>query len=93
MKAIWKNTIIAESADTVVVENNHYFPRSSLNETYLRPSETTSHCPWKGDAQYYSIEIAGEVNADAVWYYADPKPAAAEIKNRVAFWRGVQVVD
>lgn len=91
MRAIWNGTVIAESDDTVVVENNHYFPRSSLNDEYVRPSSTTSVCPWKGTASYYSLEIDGQTNADAVWYYPEPKDAAKQITDRVAFWKGVQV--
>ena len=91
MRAIWNGTVIAESDDTVVVENNHYFPRASLNDEYVRPSSTTSVCPWKGTASYYSLEIDGQTNADAVWYYPEPKDAAKQITDRVAFWKGVQV--
>lgn len=92
MKAIWNNQILAESEETVVVENNHYFPASSLNMVFFIPSETTSHCPWKGDASYYSVVVNGEENTDAAWYYPAPKEAAKEIKDHVAFWRGVDVV-
>lgn len=93
MKAVWKNKVIAESNDTVVVEGNHYFPKSSVSDDYLVASDTTSGCPWKGTASYYSVKVDGETNQDAAWYYPDPKPAASEIKDRVAFWKGVQVVD
>ena len=93
MKAFWNDTLIAESDDTVVVENNHYFPLDSVNADYLENSDTTSHCPWKGTANYYSLNIAGEKNADAVWYYAEPKEAAKQIRGRVAFWKGVKVTD
>lgn len=92
MKAVWKEAVVAESDDTVVVEGNHYFPRDSVNESLLEPSATTSHCPWKGDASYYSLRVGSEMNRDAVWTYPDPKPAAREIAGRVAFWRGVEVV-
>lgn len=92
MRAIWKNTIIAESDDTVVVEGNHYFPRSSLNDEYIEESSHTTFCPWKGTANYYSLNIDGTNNPNSVWYYASPKAAASEIENRVAFWRGVEVV-
>jgi uncharacterized protein (DUF427 family) len=92
MRAIWNGTVIAESDDTVVVENNHYFPRESLHDEYLRPSSTTSVCPWKGTASYYSLEVDGRTNADAVWFYPEPKDAAKQITDRVAFWKGVQVV-
>jgi uncharacterized protein (DUF427 family) len=91
VKAVWNNTTIAESDDTVIVENNHYFPLDSVNQSLLRPSSTTSECHWKGTANYYSLEVAGETNKDAVWYYAEPFEAAAEIKNRVAFWKGVKI--
>lgn len=91
MRAIWNGTVIAESDDTVVVENNHYFPLESVRPEVLRPSEQHTLCPWKGTASYYSIEVAGERNADAAWYYPQPKPAAAEIAGRVAFWHGVTV--
>jgi uncharacterized protein (DUF427 family) len=91
MRAIWNGTVIAESDDTVVVENNHYFPRASLNDDVVRPSSTTSVCPWKGTASYYSLEIDGRTNTDAVWYYPEPKDAAKQITDRVAFWKGVTV--
>jgi uncharacterized protein (DUF427 family) len=91
MKAIWQGKVVAESDDTVVVEGNHYFPSDSLQQDYIRSSATTSHCPWKGTAHYYSLEIDGQINTDAVWYYPEPKTAAAEITGRVAFWRGVEV--
>ena len=91
MKATWNGAVVAESEDTVVVENNHYFPRASLRDDFVRDSAATSHCPWKGDASYYSLEVDGKINADAVWYYPQPKPAAKEIAGRVAFWKGVQI--
>ena len=93
MKAIWKDQILAESDETVIVENNHYFPASSLSMDFFVPSDTTSHCPWKGEASYYSIVVNGEENNDAAWYYPEPKEAANEIKDHVAFWRGVEVVE
>ena len=89
--ATWNGTVIAESDDTVVVENNHYFPRSSVRPDVLRPSDTHTVCPWKGTASYYSLEVDGQVNTDAAWYYPEPKDAAAEITDRIAFWRGVEV--
>lgn len=91
MKAIWNEAVIAESEDTVIVEGNHYFPRSSLKDEFVRDSATTSHCPWKGEANYYSLEVNGKSNLDAVWYYKAPKPKAVEIAERVAFWKGVVV--
>lgn len=93
MKAEWNGEVIAQSDDTVVVEGNHYFPLTSLRKEYFEPSETTSVCPWKGTARYYSVMVAGKENRDAAWYYPEPKQAAAEIKDRVAFWRGVRVAD
>lgn len=93
MKAIWNGATLAESDDTVVVEGNHYFPDSSLRQEWFKPNDQTTHCPWKGDASYYDIEVGGETNPGAAWYYPNPKPAAAEICNRVAFWRGVEVVE
>ena len=91
--ATWNGLTIAESQDTVVVEGNHYFPRSSLREDVLRPSQTQSVCPWKGTASYLSLEHEGVTSTDAVWFYPEPKEAAAEIADRVAFWRDVQVTD
>ncbi len=91
MKAIWNNAVIAESADTVVVEGNHYFPLTAVNAAFLKPSTTTTVCSWKGTANYYTLEVNGSSNTDAVWYYAEPKEAAKQIHGRVAFWKGVQV--
>jgi len=91
MKAVWKNTVIAESDDTVMVEGNHYFPESSLKREFISFSNHKTSCPWKGQASYYSINVHGDLNPDAAWYYAEPKEAAANIKGRVAFWKGVQV--
>jgi uncharacterized protein (DUF427 family) len=93
MKALWKGTVVAESDDTVVVEGNHYFPHAALNPKYVLPSNTKTMCSWKGQASYYTLFVDGDANPDAVWTYPDPKDAAAEIKGRVAFWRGVQVVE
>ncbi|APE28002.1 DUF427 domain-containing protein [Aurantiacibacter gangjinensis] len=89
--ASWNGKVIAKSDKTVVVENNHYFPRADVDEMMLVASDTTSHCPWKGDASYYTITANGEQNADAAWYYPDPKDAASEIKDHIAFWKGVEV--
>ena len=91
MKAIWNNQLIAESDDTLVIEGNHYFPVSSVKKEFLKPSDTTSFCPWKGTANYYSLAIEGKENKDAVWYYETPKELAKGIKDRVAFWKGVEV--
>ena len=91
VKAVWNGATIAESDDTVVIENNHYFPRESVDASVLRESMTASVCPWKGTAHYHTIAVDGAENKDAAWYYPDPKPAAAEIRNRIAFWKGVAV--
>jgi uncharacterized protein (DUF427 family) len=91
--ATWNGTVIARADDTVVVEGNHYFPLSSVAAGVLVDSDHTSVCPWKGTAKYYSLDVDGERNPDAAWYYPEPKDAAAEIKDRVAFWRGVTVTD
>ena len=91
MQAVWNNTVIAESNDTVVVERNHYFPLASVKAEYLVPSDTTTVCSWKGTANYYTLKIGGETNPDAVWYYAEPKDAAKQIRGHVAFWKGVEV--
>ncbi len=91
MRAIWNETVIAESEDTVVVEGNHYFPSSSLNRELFSETATTSVCPWKGTANYFSVTVDGKENKDAAWYYAEPKDAAKEIRDHVAFWKGVVV--
>ena len=91
VKAVWNGVTIADSNETVVVEGNHYFPIASVDRSLLKDSTRTSVCPWKGTANYYSLDVAGAENKDAVWYYAAPKSAAAEIKDRVAFWKGVTV--
>ena len=92
MKAVWNGEVIAESDSTIVIEGNHYFPPQAVRHEYLKPSETHTTCPWKGLASYYSIEVGGERNKDAAWFYPAPKQAADEIKDYVAFWRGVDVV-
>jgi len=91
MKAVWNGTIVAESDDTIVVEGNHYFPIESVNRALLTESVKTTVCSWKGTANYYSVTVDGQSNADAVWYYVEPKDAANEIEGRVAFWKGVSV--
>lgn len=93
MKAIWRDTVLAESDDTVVVEGNHYFPPDSLAEEHFRTSSHTSVCPWKGTASYYDVVVDGETNAQAAWYYPEPKDAARRIAGRVAFWKGVKVTE
>jgi uncharacterized protein (DUF427 family) len=90
-KAIWKGTVLAESSKTQTVEGNYYFPPDSVHAEYLKPSNTHTECPWKGTASYYNLEVAGERNPDAAWYYAAPFPAAAQIKDHVAFWKGVRI--
>ena len=89
--ASWNGAVIAQSDDTVVVEGNHYFPADSVDETLFEASDTHTNCPWKGVASYKSLVVDGKLNPDAVWYYPDPKAAAAEIKGRYAFWKGVTV--
>ncbi|MBX7528573.1 DUF427 domain-containing protein [Qipengyuania vesicularis] len=91
--ARWNGEEIARSDDTVVVEGNHYFPASDVARSALVPSERTSVCPWKGTAQYHSVNAGGAINQDAAWYYPEPKDAAAEIKDRIAFWNGVEVTE
>lgn len=91
MKATWHDAVLAESDKTIVIEGNQYFPPESVQRQYLQPSNTHTVCPWKGDASYYNVVVDGEVNKDAAWYYPEPKPAAHEIKNYVAFWHGVRV--
>jgi len=90
-RAIWNDTVLAESDDTVVVEGNHYFPPDSVRREHVVASDKNTVCPWKGTASYYTVEAGGERNADAAWYYPEPKDAAAEIRDHVAFWRGVTV--
>ena len=91
MIAKWNDKVIAQSDDTVVVEGNHYFPIADVGEEFLRASDYTSVCGWKGTAHYYSLEVDGKSNANAAWYYPEPKSAANEIAGRLAFWKGVQV--
>jgi len=91
MKASWNGHTIAESAHTEVVEGNHYFPKSSLDASKLKESLTTSVCPWKGTANYYSVIVDGKENKDAAWFYPAPSDAAKKIKDHVAFWKGVEV--
>lgn len=91
MKAIWNNQVIAESDDTIVVENNHYFPKNSIKTEFLKDSATKTICPWKGQASYYTLDVDGKQNPDAAWYYPEPKPAASQITNYLAFWKGVKI--
>ena len=91
-KTTWKGKVLAESEEPKIIEGNFYFPPESVNREYIKESETHTTCPWKGRANYYDLVVEGEVNKAAAWYYPDPKPAAKEIKNYVAFWKGVEVV-
>ena len=93
MKAIWKDMLLAKSNETIVVESNHYFPPDSINKEFIQPSDTRSSCPWKGEARYYTIIVGDEKNEDAAWFYPDPKEKALNIKNYVAFWKGVEIVE
>jgi uncharacterized protein (DUF427 family) len=91
MKAVWNGAVVAESDDTVLVEGNHYFPESALNRSFVTFSNHRTTCPWKGEAKYLSLLVNGELNADAAWFYPDPKPEADNIRGRVAFWKGVKI--
>jgi uncharacterized protein (DUF427 family) len=91
MKAVWNGTVIAQSDHTIVIEGNHYFPPDSLRQEFLEPTSTHTVCPWKGTASYYTLNVGGKENADAAWFYPQPKDAAKEIENYVAFWKGVTV--
>lgn len=91
MKAIWNNVVIADSDSTVIVENNHYFPKESIITEFFKESNTHTYCGWKGEASYYNIEVENKVNADAAWYYPKTKKAAQNIENMVAFWKGVKI--
>jgi uncharacterized protein (DUF427 family) len=93
MKAVWNNTVIAESDETIVVEGNHYFPPNSVKKDFIASSDKDSFCPWKGTAHYYSIEVNGEKNQDAAWYYPEPKEKARHIKGYIAFWNGVEIIE
>jgi uncharacterized protein (DUF427 family) len=93
MKAIWNGQVIAESDDTVLVEGNHYFPESAVKKEYLVTSNHRTSCPWKGQARYWSLLVNGELNPEAAWYYPEPSEAAAQIKDRIAFWKNVKVTE
>ncbi len=93
MKAVWENTVVAESNQTIVIEGNHYFPPDSIKKECFAPSDTHSTCPWKGLASYYHVKAGEKLNQDAAWFYPEPKDAAKSIKNYVAFWRGVTVTE
>ena len=91
MKAIWNNKVVAESDDTVIVENNHYFPEDSINKEFFKESDTHSVCHWKGTESYYTLSVNGKKNKDAAWYYPETSELAKNIKGKVAFWKGVEV--
>ena len=91
MKAIWKDTVLAESNQTKVIENNHYFPADSIESQFFQLSDTHTVCPWKGKASYFNLKVGDDLNPDAAWFYPHPKEAAIEIKNYVAFWKGVKI--
>ncbi|MDX2443941.1 MAG: DUF427 domain-containing protein [Bacteroidales bacterium] len=93
MKAIWNKKVLAESNNTIVVEGNHYFPSNSIHKEYFKESETHSVCPWKGTASYYSLEVEGDKNTDAAWYYPQASDQAKNIEGYIAFWKGVQITD
>lgn len=89
--ATWNGTVLAKSDDTIIVEGNHYFPPDSIAREHFVDSDTHTTCPWKGEASYFTVEVDGERNPDAAWYYPDPKDAASQIKDYVAFWKGVTI--
>ncbi len=92
MKAIWNDQVIADSEHTELVEGNHYFPADAIDERYFQASDTTSFCPWKGEASYYNIVVGDAVNKDAAWYYPAPSALAEKIKDYIAFWNGVKII-
>ena len=93
MKAIWNGKILAESNETVIVEGNHYFPAESIKKEYFKESSTNSFCPWKGTASYYTVHVEGNENPDAAWYYPETSELAKQIKDKIAFWKGVEVMN
>ena len=93
MKAIWNSTVVATSDATLVVEGNHYFPPDAIDKKYFKASKTTTICPWKGQASYYTLDVDGARNEDAAWYYRTPREAAEEFKDYIGFWRGVEVIE
>jgi len=93
MKAIWNGATVADSDQTVVVEGNHYFPAESVDVQYFVDSDAHTTCPWKGEASYKTLQVNGETNPEAAWFYPAPKDAAAEIKDHFAFWHGVEVIE
>ena len=93
MKAIWQGTVIADSDDTEMVEGNYYFPLSATKQAYLEESDTRTNCPWKGVASYFNVIVNGERNDDAAWWYPEPKPGAKQVKDRIAYWNGIEVTE
>lgn len=93
MKAIWNDQVIAESNETIIVENNHYFPENSIKKEFYKSSTYHTNCHWKGLASYYHVEVDGKTNENAAWFYPEPKEKAQNIKNYVAFWKGVQITE
>ena len=93
MKANWNGEVLAESNETIVIEGNHYFPPETINQDFFKSSDNHTTCPWKGLANYYDVVVGMDVNRDAAWYYPEPKDAAQEIKDHVAFWQGVSVTE
>jgi uncharacterized protein (DUF427 family) len=93
MKAIWNDKIVAESDETVLIEGNHYFPPNSINKKFLIKSNTSTRCSWKGIANYYSVNVDGKLNKDSAWYYPEPLEEAKQIKEYVAFWKGIELKD
>ncbi|MEM7161742.1 MAG: DUF427 domain-containing protein [Bacteroidota bacterium] len=93
MKAIWNGQVLAESDDTIVIEGNHYFPAEAIQKEFFKESDTHTVCPWKGEASYYTLEVNGDQNPDAAWYYPETSDLAKSIKGRIAFWKGVEVKD
>ncbi len=89
--AIWNGVVLAESDNTIIIEGNHYFPPNSVNREYLTKSNTHTICPWKGLASYYDVVVKDKENKDAAWYYPEPKSAAKEIKDYIAFWKGIEI--
>ena len=93
MRAIWNGSILADSDDTVEVEGNHYFPASAVRMEFMQPSDTHTTCPWKGQASYFTVQVGGDTNPDAAWYYPEPREAAQQIRGRIAFWRGIEITE
>ena len=91
MQATWNGEVLAESDDTIIVEGNHYFPRDSLNGEFFGPNDRTSRCFWKGTAEYFDVNVKGEINPAAAWHYPEPLDTAEQIRDRVAFWNGIRV--